>query len=128
MLVVDDEAHALGSLCLLLDETFRVRSASTVAAAERVLEVDDVDVVLTDYEMPRASGLVLLERVRKKDPEIVRILMTAHASYPEVVAACRQGKVFEVMTKPLDPEQDRRRPPTRGDARQEPEDRTPLTH
>ena len=58
-----------------------------MAAAEQVLEVDDVDVVLTDYEMPRSSGLVLLDRVRKKDPEIVRILMTAHAAYPEVVAA-----------------------------------------
>ncbi len=104
VLVVDDESHSLGSLRLLLDDTFRVRSASTVAAAEHVLEIDDVDVVLTDYEMPHGSGLVLLERVEKKDPEIVRILMTAHASYPEVVAARRKGRVFEVMAKPLDPE------------------------
>jgi DNA-binding NtrC family response regulator len=55
--------------------------------------------------MPRSSGLILLERVRKKDPEIVRILMTAHASYPEVLAARRLGKVFAVMTKPLDPDE-----------------------
>jgi two-component system response regulator HupR/HoxA len=104
VLVVDDETHSLGSLCYLLDETFRVRSASTVASAVRVLESDDVDVVLTDYEMPQSSGLVLLERVEKKHPEIVRILMTAHASYPEVVAARRKGRVFEVMAKPLDPD------------------------
>ena len=104
VLVVDDESHSLGSLCLLLDETFRVRSASTVAAAERVLEIDDVDVVLTDYEMPHGSGLVLLERVAKRTPRSSVSSMTAHASYPEVVAARRKGRVFEVMTKPLDPE------------------------
>src|ERR1700754_4100399 len=105
ILVVDDEVSALGSVCMLLDESFSVRSATNVADAERVLDAGGVDVVLSDYEMPRASGLVFLAGVERRAPEIVRLLMTANATFPEVIAARRRGRVYHVMAKPLDPDE-----------------------
>ncbi|HVY49059.1 MAG TPA: response regulator [Minicystis sp.] len=104
VLVVDDDAHTLASLRLLLADDYRVLEAESVPAAERILERDEVDVVLTDYEMPLGTGLLLLERMRARHARVIGILMTAHAWYPEVVAASGAGKVFQVMAKPLDPD------------------------
>ena len=80
VLIVDDDASMLRA-CerLLAQEGFR-----TVATGDpgRVLEFTEsagIDVALVDVRMPEIDGLALLRILRSKRPDLVVILMTAHA-------------------------------------------------
>lgn len=59
------------------------------------------DVLITDVRMPGMSGLALLERLRKSQPELPIIVMTAHSDLENAVAAYKGG-AFEYLPKPFD--------------------------
>lgn len=58
------------------------------------------DVVITDIELPGASGLDLIEGIRATRPGIPIIVMTAHASLDHAVTALR-NQADEFLTKPV---------------------------
>jgi DNA-binding NtrC family response regulator len=104
VLVVDDEAAALTSAEAVLSSEFDVFLAGSAQEAERLIASASVDVVLTDHQMPKCSGLELLERIKVADPRIVGILLTGHAQLPEVRRARSARLVFHVLIKPVSPE------------------------
>lgn len=63
----------------------------------------DVDVLLTDLQMPEMGGMELLDLVLATDFEIPVILMTAFAEIDLTVAAIKKG-AFDFIIKPFDPE------------------------
>lgn len=65
------------------------------------LDSDAPDVLLSDIRMPGISGLDLLDRVRKFQPGLPIIIMTAHSDLESAVAAYRGG-AFEYLPKPFD--------------------------
>jgi CheY-like chemotaxis protein len=78
ILVVDDHDDGRDALAVLL----RVEGAlvSTAATADEALTVvDEVDIVLTDIQMPGHDGLWLLERIRERPRCIPVIALTAYA-------------------------------------------------
>jgi len=101
VLVVDDESAILHTLQILLrGEGFEVAVARTGREAlERFAEFGP-DVVLTDIRMPGMDGLELLAELRKQDPEVPVILMTAQASLQSAVQAVNQG-AFYYLQKPF---------------------------
>jgi DNA-binding NtrC family response regulator len=104
VLVVDDEEAMRVSLDALLSPEFQVSTADSVAAAQARLGSAPFQVVLTDHQMPKGSGLELLRHLHHRHPTIVGILVTANASYPEVRAAQREWREFRIILKPYDPE------------------------
>lgn len=67
-----------------------------------LLESQPVDAIVSDYNMPRMSGLDLLTRVRSDYPEIVRILLTARADVHLALGALNEGIVHRFLLKPWD--------------------------
>jgi DNA-binding NtrC family response regulator len=65
---------------------------------------DAPDVVLTDMAMPRMDGMQLLREVKRLDPAVPVIIITAFGSIREAVQAIREG-AFEYVTKPVDNEE-----------------------
>jgi two-component system nitrogen regulation response regulator GlnG len=65
------------------------------------LERDRPDVLVTDIRMPDMSGLELMERLTKVDPDIPVIVITAHSDLDSAVSAY-QGGAFEYLPKPFD--------------------------
>ena len=59
------------------------------------------DVIISDIRMPGSSGLLLLDSMREKHPEIPVIIMTAHSDLDSAVASYDQG-AFEYLPKPFD--------------------------
>ncbi len=59
------------------------------------------DVLVTDVQLPGASGVVLLAELKKLDPSLVCVVMTAHASVQTAVSAMRAG-AWEFVEKPVD--------------------------
>ncbi len=102
VLIVEDE-KSMGDL-LVTD--FRLRGTDSqwcadADAAMRALRQRDYDVVLTDINMPGASGLKLCDFITRDYPEIPVIVMTAFGSLETAVSAIRAG-AYDFVTKPVE--------------------------
>lgn len=101
ILCVDDEPNILSALRRMLAlEGFQVVTAEGGAAALALMEKDHFQVLLTDMQMPGMSGVQLLEKVREKWPETMRVLLTGTADITSAVAAINQGEIYRYLTKP----------------------------
>ena len=98
ILVVDDDELVLtNTVAMLEDLGHRVLEACCGQDALAVMsEHSQIDLVLTDYAMPRMNGLQLIRRVLERRPEISVVLATGYAEIPEGQAhdLCRLGKPF----------------------------------
>jgi putative two-component system response regulator len=101
ILLVDDDSAVLGSTTQLLEvEGYRVTACDNAGDALAFLANNPVDMVLTDIQMPRVSGIDLLERIHSMVPEIPVILMTAYAELELAVEAINKG-AFDFLIKPF---------------------------
>src|SRR5260221_2139817 len=81
ILVVDDESEIREGLELLLSsEGYGVSSAGTAEAGLAKLEERPFDLLLLDVSLPDRNGLELLKEVRRRDPHLSAVLITAYAS------------------------------------------------
>ena len=72
-----------------------------VEALEVLSEHPDVDIVISDINMPEMDGLTLLEQIRKVDPNIRAIIVSAYGDMGNIRTAMRRGAV-DFITKPID--------------------------
>jgi response regulator RpfG family c-di-GMP phosphodiesterase len=101
VLCVDDEPNVLAALNRALRGAgFCVMSAHSGAQAIAMLEQIPVDLVISDMRMPNMDGAALLEQVRLRWPQIVRILLTGHADSESTIAAINRAQVFRYLRKP----------------------------
>jgi len=102
ILVVDDDfAHRTMLKTLISGWGYDVSEAGDGAAAIEAVRRDPFDLVLMDIRMVRISGIEALEEIRKLNPAIPIILMTAFASVETAVEALKKG-AYDYLTKPLD--------------------------
>ena len=77
VLLVDDEARILSALRRVLRrEGYGIRLAEDAGGALAILESEPVDLVVSDYKMPGASGTELLAIVRRRWPSVRRLLLS----------------------------------------------------
>jgi response regulator RpfG family c-di-GMP phosphodiesterase len=101
ILVVDDEEQVVESLKRTLrHENFRVLTCTSPLEAIRLLDVGDVDILLSDIDMPEMTGLELIAETRVKHPDVVRMLLTGDSSLQSALAAINDGAVHKYLTKP----------------------------
>jgi diguanylate cyclase len=100
LLIVDDEPYILTTLAALLGQDFDVLTADSAEAAQPLFERSRIDLVLTDQKMPGMTGVELLEWVRERSPQTVRLLMTGYAELEDAVEAINRGKVYRYLFKP----------------------------
>jgi len=101
LLLVDDDPSLLRLMTLRLEgEGYQVTSADCAETAIPLLGKNQFDVVLSDLRMPGLDGMALFDEIAKRCPGLPVVLMTAHGSIPEAVAATQRG-VFGFLTKPL---------------------------
>ena len=105
ILVVDDEPSVTDALQMILaDLGHRVDSAKTVGEATELLKGSPYDLVFTDLRLPDASGIDLLEQIKRDTPDAQVILMTAHGSLDITIEAIKRG-AFYYIEKPFTPNQ-----------------------
>ena len=104
ILVVDDKDSMRNMLQqTLVEEGFRVDSASDGRKALELVHNKSYDLVLTDLKMPDADGLEVLSGVKEADSDTSVIVMTAYGTIEDAVEAMRKG-AFDFITKPFDSE------------------------
>jgi DNA-binding NtrC family response regulator len=102
---VDDEPVVLSTIarCLKRD-AFDVRATASPSEALGWIAVDDVAVLVSDYDMPEMTGAQLAGHTRRIRPETVRILLTGKRTLETAIDGINQGEIFRFLEKPFDPE------------------------
>lgn len=102
VLLVDDDPGLLRLISLRLESAgYRVDTADSGEAALGRVAARMPDVVVTDLRMEGMDGMALFRQLRERDPTLPVIILTAHGTIPEAVAATREG-AFGFLTKPFD--------------------------
>lgn len=105
LLLVDDDKSLLRLLTIRLEgEGYRVTAVEDAQAALKKIRGEDYDVVLSDLRMPGMDGLSLFEEIMGIRKDIPVILMTAHGTISDAVAATQRG-VFGFLPKPVEHEE-----------------------
>ena len=92
ILLVDDDALLLRTLGrVFAAEGFRVWQAESGLGALDILQIQKVDIVLTDLQMPGMDGLELTGRLRRQFPAVAVVVLTGQDSLGTCVEAMRAG-------------------------------------
>jgi len=101
LLYVDDEELNLTVFKLTFQKEYNVIPAgSSDEALDLLCRHPEIKVIITDLHMPETSGYELLEKVMKKYPDVVRIVLTGYPDYDIVMQAINKVNVFQYITKP----------------------------
>ena len=102
ILVVEDEQVQLEALAgFLRKQGYDVLQSARPVDGLALARERAVDIVLTDFKMPAMSGVELLEALKKMNPAIDVIIMTAYGSVESATEAMKLGAV-DYITKPID--------------------------
>src|SRR5262249_4403604 len=105
ILVADNEQNIRTVLGALLErEGYEVTAVANGLEAKQVLTHGDVQAVVTDLKMPEMDGMDLLHWLRKNQPDVPVIMITAFATVDTAVEALKAG-AFDYITKPFDLEE-----------------------
>jgi len=105
ILIVDDEDNALSALKRLLrKEPYKIHVASNGQEALEMLELIACEVVITDLRMPEISGLELIQQLKTKHPDIIRVILSGTEDIAMIIDAINAGEVFRFISKPVEPE------------------------
>lgn len=101
VLMVDDSPEMLEVLGkYFVDHGFQVETARSGGAALETYRARPADVVLTDLRMKGMDGLDLFEALRRLDPDVAVVIMTAFGNVESAVDAIQRG-AFHYVTKPF---------------------------
>ncbi len=100
ILVVDDEKSILDSLAgILSDEGFVPVCAGSAEEGLKLIDEEEIDLVLLDIWMPGMDGLEALEEIKKRDPILPVIMISGHGNIETAVKATKKG-AFDFIEKP----------------------------
>jgi DNA-binding NtrC family response regulator len=101
ILVVDDEENArIGLSRLLAKEGFIVDSVSNGFEALNYLRQQDVNLIVTDINMPGMNGITFLKELNKDFPQSNVIMVTAYGGVESYIESMNLG-AFEYINKPI---------------------------
>lgn len=99
ILIIDDEDQLRKLLSRLLAlEGYTLHEAGNVRTALKILEKEEVQVILSDVKLPDGNGVELVHQIRVKYPEIETIVLTAYGNIADGVQAIKNG-AFDYITK-----------------------------
>jgi len=107
ILVVDDEPDLEPLVLQRMRRSIRrgkyafVFAHNGVEALERLNEDDEIDMVLSDINMPQMDGLTLLDQIPKVNPNIRSVIISAYGDMKNIRTAMNRG-AFDFVTKPVD--------------------------
>ncbi|KAF0865026.1 sigma-54 dependent transcriptional regulator [Pseudomonas sp. LD120] len=102
LLVVDDEPKLCDLLSSALSQNgVQVFTASNGLHALKVLEQEDIDLVISDWRMPGMDGPQLLAEIKLRYPQLPVIVMTAYSTVKNAVQSMRNG-AYDYIAKPFD--------------------------
>lgn len=105
ILIVEDEPDVANALKRVIEASgaYSVRVLLTADAIEGELSPSPPDLVFTDLMMPRIDGLEVLRRIKRREPDLPVVVVSAYSTIENAVAAVKDG-AFDFLPKPFKPE------------------------
>ena len=100
VLYIDDEADNLTSFKATFRRNFNIITAESADEAMKILEKENIHVILSDQRMPKMTGIEFFESIQNIFPNPIRILMTGYTDINAVIDAINRGQVYKYLTKP----------------------------
>jgi two-component system response regulator GlrR len=102
ILIVDDDTDLLELLVIRLNAAgYRTEAVQSAEAALNYLAVSRPQLVISDMQMSGMDGMALFDHIHRTLPTLPVIILTAHGTIPDAVAAVQHG-VFGYLAKPFD--------------------------
>jgi DNA-binding NtrC family response regulator len=102
--IVDDEDMVITSVraFLNLETEYTIHGFTDPQEAAKFLETNPIDVMVSDYLMPKMNGIQLLGAAKQLQPEAARVLLTGHADKQSAIQAINEVGLFQYLEKPWD--------------------------
>jgi DNA-binding NtrC family response regulator len=100
VLYVDDEVNNLNSFKAAFRRDFNIYTASSAKEGRKILDNNEIGVIITDQRMPGMTGIEFLESIIAIYPDTIRILLTGFSDINAVMDAINRGQVYKYLVKP----------------------------
>ncbi|WP_295652996.1 response regulator [uncultured Mucilaginibacter sp.] len=100
VLYVDDEIHNLNSFKAAFRRDFNIFTAQSAKEGRKILDQNEIAVIVTDQRMPVMTGIEFLESIIHIYPDTIRILLTGFSDINAVMDAINRGQVYKYLVKP----------------------------
>ncbi len=104
LLYLDDEEENLDSFSLCFMDHYNIYTTSSAEEAFRILETEDIHVVLTDQRMPGVTGLEFLKKIRPSYPNIVSMIVSGYSDTEVIIKALNEAGIYQYVPKPWTPD------------------------
>ena len=99
VLIVDDDNDVLTSMQIWLEgEGFRVLTALNSKEALKIIEEEEIEVVLLDFRLGTENGLNVAKMLNNLDEDLKIIIITGYPSYEKAVESIKSG-LFDYLSK-----------------------------
>ena len=102
VLYIDDESNNLLSFQATFRRRYKVLTANSAAEGMRILNEEDIHVVIADQRMPHSTGIEFFHIIRKAHPHPVRMLLTGYTDAEAIIDAINKGEIYRYIKKPWD--------------------------
>ena len=100
ILYVDDEQQNLDGFKFIFRRDYSIFTSIKISEAFEIIKTNDIKVLISDQRMPEMTGLEFISNIKKTNPDIVCIILTAYADMEAVIQAVNMGTVYRYMMKP----------------------------
>jgi YesN/AraC family two-component response regulator len=101
LLCVDDEKNIQKALKRLLrKEGYRILTASSGKEGLKIIEENDVQIVISDQRMPEMSGTEFLAILKTKHPDALRIILSGYTCVDSITDSINKGHIYKFLLKP----------------------------
>ena len=100
VLYIDDEVNNLNSFKAAFRRDFEIFTASSAKEGRKILDSQEIGVIITDQRMPGMTGIEFLESILPIYPDTIRILLTGFSDINAVMDAINRGQVYKYLVKP----------------------------
>ncbi len=101
ILLIDDEpAQIISIKSFLKRRKYSVLSANSGSEGMKIIEEGNIDLIFTDFRMPDISGLDVVRAVKRFNPEIPVVVITAFSDTEDAVKVMKEG-AFDYLSKPV---------------------------
>ncbi|MGB0886758.1 MAG: response regulator [Vicingaceae bacterium] len=100
VLYVDDEKSNLSAFKATYRRIYNVFLAESASEGMKILENNEIEIILTDQRMPEVTGVEFLQSILDIYPDPIRILVTGYSDITAVIDAVNKGQIYRYISKP----------------------------
>ncbi len=101
LLYVDDEKVNLTNFKIAFKREYLILTATSGHEALKVFkDNDDIAIVVADQRMPGMTGVELLHDIKKRNEDVIRIILTAYTEVSDIIDSINKGNIYQYLVKP----------------------------